>query len=176
MGWPVLGLLAQLNCSRGPCLAPPSQGLAACTQHGDPELPGHLDHPNLSQPWHPHSWLLGCVLTEAWPCPPPGAGPSLYPVPLVMTASVPPVPIPVCSTDLSFIHHQTATPQQPVLEEVGWVPTPNPQPPTPSPSQSPSPATFPGLRPLSFSPWGRRGIPWLSGKQMARLKEEWADP
>ncbi|XP_047641422.1 WD repeat-containing protein 97 isoform X5 [Phacochoerus africanus] len=69
----------------------------------------------------------------------------------------------------SFIHRQTATPQQPVLEEVGWVlPLACPLP--PAPCLCPCPGHSPSV------PGAGLGHPWLSGQHTARLKEEWAHP
>ena len=70
---------------------------------------------------------------------------------------VPTVPLSVCSTALCFIHHQTTAPQQPVSEEVGWLPVP-PQPPSPGPSCS--------------VPGAGLGSLHLSGWHTTRLKEE----
>lgn len=96
-----------------------------------------------------------------------GHCPSLCPTPLVTPLGVPPAAIPVCSAALSIIHHQTAAPQQPLLEEV----TPHPPPQCPSPARAEAQAT-----PLQRLDWAGLGSLPLSGQHMARLEKEQLTP
>lgn len=158
MGWPASGLPAgQLSCPGGPHSAPLGQD----PQHEVPGLPGTSSHLKLAPA------LTFLFLAVSWapsgPDHPPGPLSRPHPVHLGTPLSVPPVLVLVCSAVLPFIRLQKAAPQQPLLEEVGWLL---------APPYSSAPALtwpFPSVSGAGL------GSPWLSGQRMARLKKEWTD-
>ena len=153
MGRPASGLLRGLaELSQRPPPGSPGSGPGHIPPQETPELPGPLA---THRKPIPVLTVRGCPRGPSRPARGPGPASAL---PHWQCHLCPHrAPLSVCSTALCFIHHQTTAPQQPVSEEVGWLPVP-PQPPSSGPSCS--------------VPGAGLGSLHLSGWHMTRLKEE----